>query len=82
MKPTFLFFVRADNEDGESLDLLVIAKTEAQAVHLWYEYFCGYDDGVKPMWVAIIPGVTADAPVGPIPWSTINPDPMRGCIAD
>ena len=73
-----VYFVRADNEDGESLDLLVIAKTKDQAVDLWGDYFEHQSaTGVKPMWARPVPGVTADAPIGAIPWSSISPpDPM------
>lgn len=77
MKPS-LYFVRADDEDLECLDLLVIAETEAQAEALWGSHFeFHFDMGVRPMWTCPVPGVTPDAPIGVIHWDTINPDPMR-----
>ena len=67
-----LFFVRADNCDGENLDLLVIASDAVQAEKFWYEYHD--QEGEKPEWVRGVPGVTPTAEAGPIAWDAINPD--------
>lgn len=51
-----LHFVRADNADGMSVDLLVRAPNKDQALQCWREYYkdaVGADE--EPEWVAIIP---------------------------
>lgn len=68
-----LFFVRADNCDGENQDLLVIASDATQAEEFWYKHF-ELEDNEKPQWVNVVPGVTPTADAGPISWSDINPD--------
>lgn len=73
---TKLFFVRADNEDGENLDLHARADTEEEARKAWNDY---YNEGEveepnHPMscikWVGEIP---VEGPKGAISWGIINP---------
>ena len=68
-----LFFVRADNLDGESLDLLVVAEDEAQAETSWRSYY-NLDIEVRPTWVGSVPGVApvASCEVGAIDWAAIR----------
>lgn len=70
-----LFFVRADNCDGENQDLLVIASDVVQAEAFWRSYFeDSLSDSDNPEWVRGVPGVTPTAEAGPISWNAINPD--------
>lgn len=69
-----LFFIRADNCDGENQDLLVIASDAVQAEKFWYDYY-ELEDEVeeKPLWVRGVPGVVPTAEAGPIAWNDIHP---------
>lgn len=64
-----LFYVRADDEEGENLDLFVWAETHFSAAGLWAEYY-GMDAGYAPDAVTEIPTTPPAAP-GPIPWSDL-----------
>ena len=68
-----LFFVRADNCDGENQDLLVIASDVVQAEKFWATHY-ELDDDEKPQWVRGVPGVSPTADAGAIPWDAINPE--------
>ncbi len=65
-------FVRADNGDGESLDLIVCALTATQAVTLWREYY-ELEDDTHPAWTGVLPGVDGDV-IGALSWQAIRGD--------
>lgn len=70
-----LFFVRADNDDGENLDLLVVAQDKPAAEAAWRTHYeLSSDD--RPNWVGDVPGVTPDASCeeGAIDWEAILMD--------
>lgn len=65
-----LFFVRANNPDGESWDLLVRAAHKEEAEKWWRSYYEITDQGLKPLWIGIVP----DHPTrGAVSWHDINP---------
>ncbi len=66
-----VYFVRADNDDGESLDLIVRAHSSAQAVALWRGYY-ELGEGARPLWAGVVPGVTGEG-VGAVSWADIHP---------
>lgn len=74
ISPTLpLWYVRAEDVLGESLDLLVRADSEQGAEQSWKTYWSsgGLYDFNRPKWVGRIP----DTPqAGPIPWAAINPN--------
>lgn len=63
-----LFFVRADDPNGENLDLLVEALNRDDAEALWQDHF-ELETGCKPLWIGVVP-VTGQA--GIIDWKRIN----------
>jgi hypothetical protein len=72
-----LFYVRADDDNGDNRDLFVVAPTQTAASTYWRTYAreqWGLDEDVMPEWVRIIPGVTPTRAEGPIGWDEINPD--------
>lgn len=64
-----LFFVSADDGNGENADLLTRATDAEAAVGQWRSYFTDGDIPVKPKWIGIVP-ITGVA--GPIPWNDIR----------
>lgn len=64
----FLFFVRADDSDGNNLDLLVESVNPIQAALLWNSHF-GLSGTVEPQWVGL---VKTTGKTGVIDWDTIN----------
>lgn len=48
--PIGLYFVRADDDNGENIDLLVEALNIVQAAVLWQEHF-ELDETAAPKWV-------------------------------
>ncbi len=68
-----LFFVRADNSDGENLDLLVVAPDKAEAEAHWRSHY-GLDFESRPDWVGDVPGVLpmASCEAGAIEWDAIR----------
>lgn len=67
-----LYYVRADSDDGENMDLMVWSETKEQAIELWQAHY-GFDheDFPDPHWVGAVPtGVPATPTV--IDWSQIN----------
>lgn len=71
-QPQKIFFVRADDENGENQDLLVVATDKAQVVGYWREYY-DLDDSHSPDWVGALPNASSTDTPGPIPWAVINP---------
>jgi hypothetical protein len=69
MQSNQLFFVRADNGDGENLDLLVVAEDKMQAETLWRTH---YDVDASPEWVGTVPGVAPTSETGAIDWASIR----------
>lgn len=69
-----LYFVRADDSDGENKDLLVVAANKVHAQKIWEAYF-DVDNSSEPAptYIGVVPGVTPSREAGPISWSDINP---------
>lgn len=65
-----VYFVRADHDDGESLDLIVRAASAEQAVTLWRSYYA-LGESARPQWTGVIPGVAGEG-VGAVSWSDIH----------
>lgn len=70
-----LFFVRADNADGENLDLLVVAENKASAEASWRTHY-GLDFESVPEWVGDVPGVVPveGCDEGAIDWDAVRMD--------
>lgn len=68
-----LFYVRADDVDGNNRDLFVVAAAQADVSGFWRAHY-ELDDGDVPLYFRPIPGVTPNRALGPIGWDEINPD--------
>lgn len=68
-----LFFVRADDVDGNNQDLLVVAPLQADAFEFWRKHY-ELAEQEMPEWVRPVPGVTPNREPGPISWDEIEPD--------
>jgi hypothetical protein len=66
-----VYYVRADNDDGENQDLHVVAANKDDAETCWRKEYDLHEDK-KPEWIAAIPGVTTTREAGPIVWAEIN----------
>lgn len=64
-----LFFVSADDEDGNDADLLTRAPDAKTAAAHWRSYFADLSLPAEPKWIGIIPTARGE---GPIPWNVIN----------
>lgn len=62
-----LYFVRADDANGENLDLLVRAASQSDAKAYWRTHWADLEIN-DPLWAALVPDSPA---VGVIPWETI-----------
>ena len=78
-----LWYVRAQDTNGDDMDLLVVAATEQRARQLWREYYeSTVEEGDLLLehfpdidWVGPVPGVTPDpGPERAIPWAEIQAD--------
>ncbi len=70
-----LFYVRADNSDGENLDLMVVAQNKEQVRKIWSDHFeIEDDDDEAPAWIGVVPGVTPACEPGVIEWEAIRMD--------
>lgn len=65
-----VYYVRADDENGEDQGLLVRAAKVEDVVPHWQKYF-DLEDSAKPKFVGQLPGVTATGEPGPINWAHI-----------
>ncbi len=63
-----LFYIRAENDDGFDMGLLVEATTPAKAYDLWRKHWPVEDDTV-PMWIGQVPLLGQERS---IPWGDIN----------
>ena len=71
--PAPLWYVRAQNTDGEDLDLIVRAPNKNDAKRLWEAYYLNVSDEGDALpevdWIGQIPETTNH---GAIPWDTIH----------
>ena len=63
-------FVRAASEDGENLDLLVCAMTQAAAIEIWRSHY-ELDADDAPEWLGTLAGV-GSAAIGALDWEQIR----------
>lgn len=68
-----LFYVRADDVDGNNLDLHVVAEKQADVFAFWRDAY-GLLETDMPEWVRAIPGVSTNRAPGPIGWNEFAPD--------
>ena len=64
-----LFFIAA-NDDGDSLDLLVVAPNRDEARSIWSAYYELDGDAPTPR-IGRVPGVSPTCGKGPINWDAI-----------
>lgn len=64
-----LYFAHAEDDDGESMDLLVEAENEAAVLRIWREYFNTEDDA-EPSYIGLVETTGTE---GAISWGRIIP---------
>lgn len=64
-----LFFLRADDSEGNNFDVLVQAHDSGEAIEHWRTYFDDAVEGLDPIWVAPVP---MSGQPGTIAWDTIH----------
>ncbi len=78
-EPLSIFYLRAEDEDGNNLDLAVLAEHETAGVDLWFHHFFDDTDSVAERWATEGMGIMTlampddldqrDLEPGPIDWA-------------
>ena len=64
-----LFYVSADDDNGNNVDLITRAPDAETAIGHWRTYFAENSLPTEPEWVGIVPTARTE---GPIPWNDIQ----------
>jgi len=72
-EPLSIFYLRAEDEDGNNLDLAVVAATETAAVEIWCRHFFDDSDSVAQQWASYGMGVMTLAMPGEVDQRNLEP---------
>lgn len=65
-----VYFIQADDANGENQDLIVVAENPEAARKYWEDYYEGETEGCS-LKVRIIPGVVPQRGPGPVTWEEV-----------